>query len=381
MRAPLVALGSGLLLSLSACGPEGLDDPLGESALDLAASQRKVGLTPGDDDHAELVKLLPVAKSEGAASRHVALQLTPAQLPHLAPGDRLTVAAEVQVTTRCDVGQVAPGCDYDPHVKAQLILTGDPNGKDGNGAGATVLGTQSTQCSKAEHHCMFVFRPGQTSASLGRLPCMASDSCRVNLVLWAWHPDARSDGQDEVLVGGNDHDFLQNHKVEGDVSRLMAVRERGVRASDRDVRETSGSGTMSVNTTARPEVVYSQRLTSSGLRAGEQFLIEAQVDTDVGGRVRFSTELMLAPGPEDTDGRSVDEVTPKHLGEQNGFNCTSRCTTHKVAVFRVDRPLSGSWFVNVVAKSEVPGGGSTRVSVNKGQGFVRTTRWGPQLSR
>ena len=300
MRAPLVALGSGLLLSLSACGPEGLDDPLGESALDLAASQRKVGLTPGDDDHAELVKLLPVAKSEGAASRHVALQLTPAQLPHLAPGDRLTVAAEVQVTTRCDVGQVAPGCDYDPHVKAQLILTGDPNGKDGNGAGATVLDIQSTQCSKAEHHCMFVFRPGQTSASLERLPCMASDSCRVNLVLWAWHPDARSDGQDEVLVGGNDHDFLQNHKVEGDVSRLMAVRERGVRASDRDVRETSGSGTMSVNTTARPEVVYSQRLTSSGLRAGERVpvriicAISAREDTRTVSAAGMLTNLSVS---------------------------------------------------------------------------------------
>ncbi|MBX7098404.1 MAG: hypothetical protein K1X89_11875 [Myxococcaceae bacterium] len=381
MRAPLLGLLCGLLLSFTGCGPEALEEPLGESALDLAAGQRKVALTPGADDHAELVKLLPVARSEAAASRHVALQLTPAQLPHLAPGDRLTVAAEVQVTTRCDVGQVAPGCDYDPHVKAQLILTGDPNGKDASGPGAKVLATQSTQCSKAEHHCMFVFRPGQTSTGLDRLPCMANDSCRVNLVLWAWHPDARSDGQDEVLVGGNDHDFLQNHKVEGDVSRLMAVRERGVRAQDRDVRETSGSGTMSVNTTARAEVVYSQRLTSSGLEPGEQFLIEAEVQTDVGGRVRFSTELMLAPGPEDADGRAVDEVTPKHLGEQNGFNCTSRCTTHKVAVFRVDRPLSGSWFVNVVAKSEVPGGGSTSVRVNKAEGFVRTTRWGAQLAK
>jgi hypothetical protein len=158
------------------------EDDLNEDQAELAGDKR-VAVHPGPIDRAELVETLPVGRSEDGATRRVVLRLSPGQLPGLALGDLLITPAEVQVTTRCDIGQTAPGCGYNPNIRAQLILTGDPGDVSPAGERSKALSEAQTQvCTSAEHHCRFVFRPSDTSQALdggGGLPCLASDGCHV----------------------------------------------------------------------------------------------------------------------------------------------------------------------------------------------------------
>lgn len=360
------------------------DDDGTDSTLLAAGATGSVAIAPGTTDNAERFELLPVARSEGSAEKRIALQLTPGDLPALAKGDRLIVPAELQVTSRCDIGQGAPGCNYNPTVRAQLLLSGSANDTSGGG-NSKVIATKTLSCNHDEHHCMFVFTPGDASIELdGNTPCVATNSCYVNLVVWAWDSHARAGGVDKVLIGGNDGNFLDNNKVDQDVARLMAVRERAVSAADRAARQSSGSGTTSINTNANAELVYSHRLKPKGqpLRKGEQFLIEAKVAADVSSRVRFSTQLFVTRDPDANDGSRLEKISPSSIGEQNGFNCSpgSSCTQRKVAVFRVDEDIDDAMFVNVIVKSAVPGGGSARVTVKKGDGWVRAVRYGAALA-
>ncbi|MBA3396455.1 MAG: hypothetical protein H0T89_27740 [Deltaproteobacteria bacterium] len=357
---------------------DGRDDTV---ALALAGS---VAIDPGTTTNAERVETLPVSRSEGGATRRVVMQLAPAQVPKLAKGDRLMVPAEVQVTTRCDIGQTAPGCGYNPNVRAQLILTGNPG--DTSAAGnSVVIATQTETCTQAEHHCMFVFRPGDASIDVPDMPCLANGSCHVNLVMWAWHPDARSGDADKVLVGGNDGNYLDNGRVDGDQGRLMVIRERRITGGDRASRETSGGGDITVNTSANPVLIYSHRLKPAGedLQANEQFLVEARIVTTVSTRARFSTEMFLTRNPNAIDGNGVEAITPAAINEHNGVNCTpgGACVTRKVAVFRVDRRIGDAIYVNVIAKSAVPGGGSARVTVQRNAGSVRSLRYAARFAR
>ena len=384
--------------ALAACDA-GASDPFWDSARedDLAvtpdeaalAGDKRVAVHPGTTDRAELVETLPVGRTEDDATRRVVLRLSPGQLPGLALGDRLIAPAEVQVTTRCDVGQSAPGCGYNPNVRAQLILTGDPGDTSPAGGRSKALSAVQTQvCTVAEHHCRFVFRPSDASQDLDGgfdLPCLANGGCHINLVMWAWHPDARAGGDDKVLVGSNDGDYLANGRVEQDQARLMVVRERGLDAADRATRETAGGGAIAINTRAEPELVYAHPLKGGAdLAAGEQYVIEAKLVTAVDARARFSTEIFLTKDRDARDGDGLDKVTPSAIAEHNGVNCTpgtSPCTTHRVAVFRVTADIAGPVYVNVVAKSAVPGGGSAHVTVRRDDGWVRSLRYRAELGQ
>ncbi|HWO18876.1 MAG TPA: hypothetical protein VNO30_08870 [Kofleriaceae bacterium] len=375
-----------LFAALAACDAGASDPFWDESALD---GDKRVAVHPGPTDRAELVETLPVGRSEDGATRRVVLRLSPGQLPGLALGDRLITPAEVQVTTRCDIGQSAPGCGYNPNVRAQLILTGDPGDTSPAGGRSKALSEIQTQvCTSAEHHCRFVFRPSDASQDLASgfdLPCLATDSCHVNLVMWAWHGDARAGGDDKVLVGSNDGDYLANGRVEQDQARLMVIRERGLDGADRVTRETGGGGGQSINTRAEPELVYSHALKGGAdLAAGEQYEIEAKLVTAVDARARFSTEIFLTKDPDARDGDGLDKVTPQAIGEHNGVNCTpgtSPCTTHRVAVLRVTEDIVGPVYVNVVGKSAVPGGGSAQVTVRRDDGWVRSVRYRAALGQ
>jgi hypothetical protein len=347
-----------------------------------AMAVQRVAIAPGETNNAELVELLPVARKESGATRRIVLRLSPSELPGLGVGDRLIVPAEVQVTTRCDVGQTAPGCNYSPNIKAQLLLTANAGDTDAAGS-SRVIATREQSCTKAEHHCRFVFRAGDAALVLPDIPCVATDSCFVNLVMWAWHPDARSGDQDKVLVGGNDGNYLLDGKVEQDQARLMAVRERGITAADRAMRETHGGGDKQINTSANAELVFSHKLKDGDLVKGEQFVIEAKLVTAVSSRARFSTQLFVTKDPHEVEGGGFDRITPSAISEHNGINCTadkSPCTTRKVAVFRVDEDVAGPVFVNIYAKSEVPGGGSARVVVKRGDSYVRSVRYGARFA-
>ena len=55
--------------------------------------------------------------------------------------------------------------------------------------------------------------------------------------------------------------------------------------------------------------------------------------------------------------------------------------TRKVAVFRVDADIADEVYVNVIAKSAVPGGGAARVEVKRSEGWVRAVRYRAALGR
>lgn len=354
------------VMFLAACGAgvvDGSEDSYWDETRDddgdrnaALAGNKRVVVEAGSTNDAELVEELPVARSESGATKRVVMRT---QAPQLAKGDRLIAPTEVQVTTRCDVGQTAPGCNYNPSVRAQLRL------------GNRVIATQTQSCTKAEHHCMFVFKPSEASIDIDR-PC---DGCAVELVMWAWDGNARAGDQDKVLVGGNDGNYLDNGKVEGDQARLMVVRERGITGGDRAMRESSGNGSFDVNTNANPELVYSHLLKNGDLEAGEQFVVEARIEADVASRARFSTEMFLTHDKNATDGNGLDKVAPSQIGEHNGVNCLDDCVTRKVAVFHVTERIAGPVYVNITARSAVPGGGSTRVTVKRANGFVRSVRY------
>jgi hypothetical protein len=332
-------------------------------------SSARVRVVGGPTNDAELVKTLAVARNEDAAERRVVLRLGPDELPDLALGDRIAAPAEVQVTSRCDVGQNAPGCGYDPEIGARIVL----RGADGS---ATTLASQTETCTKGEHHCMLVFRPSDASATIDEaVTCVAAGDCAIELEMWAWDPDARADGVDRVLVGENEGNYLENGIVKGDKARLMAVRERDVADTDRADAETTADGDATVPTDASSVLVYSHRL--DDVRAGEQLVLDAKIVTAVASRARVSSKMYVTTDPADTEGASMDGIAPKMIGEHNGTNCTagaSPCTTRKVAVFEATEDL-GTVYVNVVVRSAVPGGGTTSVVVERGEGWLRSTRY------
>jgi hypothetical protein len=355
------------------------DDDAQDAALDAS---KRVQVRPGKQQNAELIETLPVGRSSAGADRRVVMRLEPGDIPKLERGDRLIVPAEVQVTTRCDVGQTAPGCNYNPKVGAQILLTGSRGDTDPSGGRSKALSDVKTlSCTRGEHHCMFVFRPGDTNRRIDGgfdLPCVRDNTCHINLVMWAWHPDARAGGVDRVLVGANERNFLENGIVEQDRGRTMVIRERGISGDDRRRRETSGGGDRNVPTDASPVVVYSHKLKKGNLKAGEQFVVEAKVPVSVGSRARFSTRMFVTKNANETDGSGLGKIAPGEIGEHNGINCTpsnSPCTVRKVAVFRATGNIDGPVYVNLVAKSAVPGGGNASVTVKRNKGWLRSTRY------
>jgi hypothetical protein len=166
----------------------------------------------------------------------------------------------------------------------------------------------------------------------------------------------------------------------------MAVRERNIVAADRRARETSGGGTKTINTNADSELVYSHALKADGqgLRAGEQFVIEARVVSAVSSRARFSTLMFLTKDRNAKDGNGLDKTAPSQISEHNGINCTdgtTPCTTRKVAVFRVTEDIAGPVFVNLIARSEVPGGAPAHVIVRRDDGWLRSVRYPAALAQ
>jgi hypothetical protein len=338
----------------------------------------RVAIAPGDVTNAELVETLAIARNEGDAQRTAVLRLEPGQLPALQAGDRLSGAAEIQVTTRCDVGQTAAGCDYDPQISAQLVLVGDST------AAIAMSPVQTLTCTRAEHHCMFVFRPLDTMLVLddSAHACLAADDCRIEAVMWAWDAQARAGGIDVVLVGENEGDYLANQMVGSDKARLMAVRERGELGDAVATAETSGTGSRSVPTDATATLVYSHPLSPGDVPAGEQFVIEAKFVTAVSSRARVSSLAFVTTDPAATEPDGLDAIEPGQIGEHNGINCPageSPCTTRKVGVFRVREDIAAPLFVNVIVKSAVPGGGSANVTVQLDKGWLRATRYAADL--
>jgi len=334
-------------------------------------------IDPGPTDTAELRKLLPIGKTAGV-TRYVLLRLRPSDLPKLAVGDTLRTAAELQLTTRCDIGQTGPGCGYTPHVRMQLVLSGSADGTNGK----ALSDVKKFDCNSDDHHCVPVIDFHNASLTIGKdaPPCIASDSCYVNLVVWAYNENARSDGQDKLIVGANEGNFLDNGKLEQDRARIMAVRERDLAPGDVTMRATkhnvkSNAFSVSSGDPERPLYVHPVN-GGHDLKAGEKYRIWAEVDASSNHRVNLSLEMFLSKNPHDANGGSIDGTYPQAISEHNGTNCSpgNDCHLRKVAVFEAKKDIKGPVFVIISGSTDVPGPGSavTRISDS---GFIKEVKY------
>lgn len=294
-------------------------------------------------NNSELVKTLPISRRRGAAPR-VVMSLGPKALPDLAPGDRLRLSAEMQVTVNCNYESprcVGPIYHYDPKVRARLVLAANEGATGGPGAmplGRPVRETCTQHKPHREHHCVLVFTGTAVDlANPGRLPCPL-DACYVNLVADAHHPGAG--GGDLIMVGGQRPD---GH-IPQDRGRINAIRYRNATAADFATVSTERRLRTRLRPDFRRRVVYSRRL--DRLRDGEQLAVSASIKLDISPlryALRDSTRLILADSPRATK-QSAFVKRRTHIrgeiSENNGSNCTQdedACTSRKVGVLEMRR--------------------------------------------
>jgi hypothetical protein len=354
-----------------------------EMLLEAGKMAGSVAIDPGRTKKAELRKLLPIGRTAGTR-RYVIMRLKPSDLPKLAVGDVVRAAAEMQVTTRCDIGQVAPGCGYSPGVRMQLVLAGDGNATDPSGAGVLALSdVHGFSCNSNEHHCVEAINFPKATKELTQAnspPCVANGSCFINLVVWAYDSQARSGGADKLIIGANEGNFLDNNNSEQDRGRIMMVRERGISPGDRALRVTDHDvkkGSIDIASNGDWKRIYSHTLKGGNdLKAGEVYRVWAEVDATSNHRVNLSLLFFLTKNRDDRNGGAIDGVSPKAISEHNGTNCSpgSPCKLPKVALFKVDHDIAGPVFVNVTASAEVPGPGAATVTI-RDTGFVKSLRY------
>jgi hypothetical protein len=365
------------------------DDPetAGESTLLVAAGAMAQGgrtdVTAGRTKNAELFKLLPIGRTAGTR-RYVVMRLKPSDLPNLAVGDVLRAAAEIQVTTACDIGQSGPMCGYSPGVRLQLVLAGDGDATDPHSAGVVALSSiKSFSCNADDHHCVKTIDFSNGSLQLtsnNAPPCVANNSCFVNLVIWAYDSHARGSGKDKLIIGANEGDFLQNGDSEQDRGRVMLVRERGISPADKVLRATKHNvkgGTITFGSNGDNHRIYSHTLAGGrDLKQGEKFRVWAELDATSDHRVNVDLEMFLTKNRNDRNGGKIDAMQPGAISEHNGTNCSpgNPCKLRKVALFEVKQDVKGPVYINIASGAEVPGPGSANVSVHD-SGFIKSVRY------
>jgi hypothetical protein len=301
----------------------------------------------------ERIPTIPITRSAGQAKR-VVMSLGPSgrslsRLADLAPGDRLHVMAELEVTTDHFDQRHAVGKAYGwaPYVQAHLLLAADADTVDPGQKRFAICRSRSEQLTHRQHHRVIVF-----DESI-ELP---DDDVpwHVNLVLQANHRRAVKGHQ--LLVGENEPD----RTVGQDKGRLNVVRVRpGSHASPKPARtEARKARTIPVIPSTK-RVVYSKRL--AGLRADEQLEVRATMPTSTAHLsypARVSTRVLLTDSPSATDtGGHAAQVAAfgGEVCEHNGFNCEGEtCVTKRVGVLHIERPATAPLYMNLVADSGDP---------------------------
>jgi hypothetical protein len=345
-------------------------------------------------NNSELVKTLPITRRAGASPR-VVMSMGPAALPALAPGDRLEMTAELQVTVNCNYR--SPRCvgrlyHYDPHVRARLVLADSPGATDGPGTRVLTPYVREV-CTQhkpnREHHCVLVFTGTRLNLNdPAGLPCEL-DACHLNLVADAHQKRARPG--DLIMVGGQ----RPNGHIPQDRGRINVVRYRDARPADFRTLTT----TARLRPRLRPDfdrhVVYSRRL--GGLRDGEQLEVGAAITLDISHlryALRDSTRLILADSPQATRQSAFVKRVAHGQGEiteNNGSNCTHLervCVSRKVGVLEMRRDaVNGAGkhvplyvnLVTVVGPKAAKAKPKDRAFVRRGGG-IEVTRFPPRVN-
>jgi hypothetical protein len=201
-----------------------------------------------------------------------------------------------------------------------------------------------------EHHCVITFTKAGFTLRAGEPPPCPPDSCRVNLVAEADHPNARS--AHKLIVGG----LKATGRVPQDRGRINAIRFHPSDQPAIPALKTKRRVSKRVGPHLHKRVVYSQPLLHLG--AGEQLEVSGKLETDVSHlpyNTLTSVELVLASRPKATGSSdAVKRVAALdgEIAEQNGFNCTQNrpsCIFRKVGVLQMEQAADRPLFVNLVA--------------------------------
>ncbi|HLM30564.1 MAG TPA: hypothetical protein VK326_02765 [Solirubrobacterales bacterium] len=348
----------------------------------------RVGSTGND---AELCETIPITKQRGR-QRRVAMSFgsatrTDSPLPDLAPGDRLLVFAELEVTTDAEdahhPGLIGKPYSYAPKVEARLLLAADDRQTEQRAGKAIALAPPWREAvSHLRHHGVVVFPKGTFTVPAAGLPWGGDH--HVNLVLGADHPRAKQG--DLLLVGQNE----QTPVVGQDMAGIRVVR---LRPGTQRLQKPARDSTCRVNgipVAKRDTVVFSHRL--AGLRQGEQLFVTAQLTTDastLGYAARISSRLFLADAddqPEPGGGVAGAVSSWKgNLSKTTGFNCLPAegpQTTRKFGVLRLTADPGQPLYLNLVAVSADPFGGASandKLPIVRSRSFLDVTRFPPEL--
>jgi hypothetical protein len=309
-------------------------------------------------NESERVRTIPITRQPGREKR-VVMSMEPQEVPDFAPGDRMTVTAEVQFTVNCLPEQqqerrcIGPAYSYDPVVHTSLVLAEGEETTGGERA-VRISPTKRNICRQQlpfrEHHCVVTFTDAGFTLREGDSPPCPLDSCRLNLVAEADHRNARSGHR--LIVGG----LKATGTILQDRGRINAIRFHPGDQPEIPEAQTKLRMLEQVVPDLQKHVVYSQPLLQ--LEAGEQLEVSGKLETDISHltyNTLTSVELILAARPEATGSSdAVKRVATLdgEIAEQNGFNCTQNrpsCTFRKVGVMQIEQAADRPLFVNLVA--------------------------------
>jgi hypothetical protein len=277
--------------------------------------------------------------------------------------------------------------DYNPRIRAYLLLASSRAAK--TPAKGEVLGRpRQITCSQdrraSNHHCVIALPWAGARLGADGEPCKRG-SCRVNVVVSAWHPDA--DRGEYVVFGGVSPD--------GKPTANKSTLSTGRSDMGRPLRFGRPAADKRKNTArlplARPGAAVKDRVIYSvGLPRSRQFdsiVVEGAFKSSIarlGPAVRTRTQLILARTPRSTRPANVPGLKGEFLTDSTNFNCTQKpsahqnpCRMYEGAAVDVRNTTPRRFYVNLIAGhgalSERNANGVARVL----DGYLKVWRYEP----
>lgn len=321
-------------------------------------SALRAAITPR---RAELRPTVPIASKRGRKTRAV-LSL---KLPRLRVGERVRFNGEVTVTTTC-VEPIARciGRPYgfDPNLSARIVVA-DRADDDGRST-VPVSRSVSLSCEQTRpnrnHHCPLTIPRGSFEVrELRDLPCKPQ-SCRLNMVLDAWHGSAR--GGEVVVIGAD----TPGGSVRPGKARLSAVVQRGPAAGGSRRTGKRRTRKLPASFSGGERVLWSQRL--DHVKPGDVLLMRSRQRVAIQGLPYFiASQIIVTTRPQAKEPSKQAKRSISRVGkasETTGFNCTighsafqSPCEWEKAGLAEVNslprdaRGRPKPLYVNVVART------------------------------
>lgn len=340
----------------------------GASAAAPPADQ--VHTTASEHRGGERLKTIPITPRAWGAPRSV-MSLEGGDVGELRNGTELQVYGDMEVSVCLKPNAlhdrekkhpcIGKTYGYDPKIKAQVVIGGSADAAGGSSTLA-VSAVKTYECTQKQpnrnHHC--VITVPWSSIEIGprtALPCAPGD-CHVNMVLSAYHPDAKP--KHNLVVGASD-DKGKINQGKGVLSTVLkgsaglqpdAVARGAKRVRGKIPIEPSGGDRKDV-------VIHSLRIDDP--RAGEQLRIDASASLRIGHlpyNALVRSQLVVADSAKATDpGRRAAKVADSNtrLSAENGFNCTlgpsghpDPCQIRKGGILSIRQGSSDPIYINLV---------------------------------